>query len=250
MTCPITYRSDRVSRQLRWDEDPKNVEFAFYPIEDLMKKVLFQIVLPEYDPCLITPSDRVGGVTMEYVSYLKCVKKQIKQYEGYFSVEMKSILVLVKHLYFMTGNLSPTTIASNVPSFAWMLGVTNLNHPQGESLMILPLRLNRTSEASCKHKSPRLLGKMKRIPDTPDDLVSVDDEDSKDEDNRGFLTLSTIGGVSASCMDSRYPFQVSNSSNLTKESLVVTLCDSAHNEFQYFHVDVHALFYCFASLNP
>ncbi|MED6117628.1 hypothetical protein PIB30_111666, partial [Stylosanthes scabra] len=48
--CPITYRPDRVSRQLGWDQDPKNVEPAFYPIEDMMKKVLFRRSLPEFDP--------------------------------------------------------------------------------------------------------------------------------------------------------------------------------------------------------
>ncbi|MED6223353.1 hypothetical protein PIB30_073197 [Stylosanthes scabra] len=53
MICLITYHHDRVSRQLGWDQDPNNVEPAFYPIEDLMKKVLFQSVLPEYDPSLV-----------------------------------------------------------------------------------------------------------------------------------------------------------------------------------------------------
>ncbi|MED6132603.1 hypothetical protein PIB30_020613 [Stylosanthes scabra] len=107
-----------VSRQLGWDQDPKNVEPVFYLVEDLMKKVLFRSVLPEYDPDLVVPFDRIGGITMEYVEYLKCVKKYIRQYEGQFAAEIKSFTsILVKDPYFMTGNLSPTTIASNVSLF-------------------------------------------------------------------------------------------------------------------------------------
>ncbi|MED6219226.1 hypothetical protein PIB30_033838 [Stylosanthes scabra] len=79
--CPITYRPDRVSRQLRWDQDPKNVEPAFYPIEDLMKKVLFRRSLQEFDPGLVVFFDRIGDITMEYVDYLKCLKQHIRQYE-------------------------------------------------------------------------------------------------------------------------------------------------------------------------
>ncbi|MED6173899.1 hypothetical protein PIB30_064036 [Stylosanthes scabra] len=111
MICPITYRPNRVSRQLGWDQDPKNVEPAFYPIKDLMKKVLFRSVLPKYDPSLVVPFHRIGGITMEYVDYLKCVKKHIRQYKGQFAAELKSFTsVLVKDPYFMIGNLSPTTI--------------------------------------------------------------------------------------------------------------------------------------------
>ncbi|MED6219687.1 hypothetical protein PIB30_038094 [Stylosanthes scabra] len=75
--------------------------------------MLFQIVLLECDPCLVVPSDKVGRVIMEYVGYLMCVKKHIRQYEDYSTAEIKfSTPILVKDLYFMTGNLSPTTIAS------------------------------------------------------------------------------------------------------------------------------------------
>ncbi|QHN82026.1 uncharacterized protein DS421_20g692090 [Arachis hypogaea] len=72
LICPVIYRSDRVGRQL---------------------------------------GD--GGVTMEYVDYLMHMKKHIRQYEGTSIPDVRSFVpVLIKDPYFMTGNLSPSTIAN------------------------------------------------------------------------------------------------------------------------------------------
>ncbi|MED6107063.1 hypothetical protein PIB30_010509 [Stylosanthes scabra] len=133
-----------------------------------------------------------------------------------------------------------------------------------------------------KHKSPYLWGKMKTIPNTPNDPVSVDDEDSQDENSGGYSRSSIImvvfrKGVAqdviqdnpqvvAKCeniliqcsvrkrfrLDFSYgfsfPFQAPDSSNLSKEFLVFTSCDFAHDEFEYFHDDAKALCSRFASL--
>ncbi|MED6128224.1 hypothetical protein PIB30_095539 [Stylosanthes scabra] len=362
MICPITYRPDRVSRQLGWDQDPKNVEPSFYLIEDLMKKVLFQSVLPEYDPGLVVPFDIASGVTMEYVEYLECVKKHIRQYEGYFAAEIKSYTpVLVKDPYLMTGNLSPTTVANleakcyksepsskrkcddsaalaepakrgKLPSSNAKMVKRSPKKPLKPLVNASPPRVSAgsrvppssTSKAkgsytvacspmssqspvkgtsslpgkTVKRRSPHLLSKMKTILNTPNNYVSVGDDDSQDEDNGGCSSPSTIGGVfgegvaqdvfqdnpqvvaecennvdsgvlyegnsvgsniepiqmvlssTASHADSRSPFPVSGSSSLTKESPVVTSCDSAHDEFEYFHDDAKALLSRFASSNP
>ncbi|MED6148264.1 hypothetical protein PIB30_051518 [Stylosanthes scabra] len=149
-----------------------------------------------------------------------------------------------------------------------------------------------------KRRSPRLLGKMKTIPNTSADPVNVGDEDSQSEDNGGYSGSSTVGDVSgegvaqdviqdnpqvlaecennvdlgvppegnsvgsdlepiqmvlpttASHTDSRSPFPASGSSNLTKESPIVTSCGSTHDEFQHFDDDAKALLFSFASSNP
>ncbi|MED6149863.1 hypothetical protein PIB30_066695 [Stylosanthes scabra] len=56
--------------------------------------------------------------------------------------------------------------------------------------------------------------------------------------------------TTASRADSRSPFPASGSSSLKKESPVITSCDSAHDEFEYFHDDAKALLSRFASSNP
>ncbi|QHN96083.1 uncharacterized protein DS421_18g615310 [Arachis hypogaea] len=76
-------------------------------------RFLFQKELPEYNPCLVVPLDRDGGVTMEYVDYLMRMKKHIRQYEGTSVPDVRSFVpVLIKDPYFMIGNLSPSTIAN------------------------------------------------------------------------------------------------------------------------------------------
>ncbi|MED6117903.1 hypothetical protein PIB30_114375, partial [Stylosanthes scabra] len=47
-----------------------------------------------------------------------------------------------------------------------------------------------------KRRSPRLLGKMKTIPNTSADPVNVGDEDSQSEDNGGYSGSSTARDVS------------------------------------------------------
>ncbi|QHO47198.1 CHD3-type chromatin-remodeling factor PICKLE [Arachis hypogaea] len=86
LICPVIYRPDRV---------------------------LFQEELPKYNPFLVVPLDRDGGVTMEYVDYLMRMKEHIRQYEGTSVPDVRSFVpVLIKDPYFMTGNLSPSTITN------------------------------------------------------------------------------------------------------------------------------------------
>ncbi|QHO19243.1 uncharacterized protein DS421_11g327190 [Arachis hypogaea] len=88
LICPVIYRPDRV---------------------------LFQKELPEYNPCLVVSLDRDGRVTMESVDldYFMRMKKHIRQYEGTSIPDVRSFVpVLIKDPYFMTGNLSPSTIAN------------------------------------------------------------------------------------------------------------------------------------------
>ncbi|QHO31525.1 uncharacterized protein DS421_8g242300 [Arachis hypogaea] len=86
LICPVIYRPDRV---------------------------LFQEELAKYNPFLVVPFDRDGGVTMEYVDYLMRMKEHIRQYEGTSIPDVRSFVpVLIKDPYFMTGNLSPSTITN------------------------------------------------------------------------------------------------------------------------------------------
>ncbi|QHN85616.1 uncharacterized protein DS421_16g538910 [Arachis hypogaea] len=86
LICPMIYRPDRV---------------------------LFQEELPKYNPFLVVPLDRDGGVTKEYVDYLMRMKEHIRQYEGTSVPDVRSFVpVLIKDPYFMTGNLSPSTITN------------------------------------------------------------------------------------------------------------------------------------------
>ncbi|MED6135031.1 hypothetical protein PIB30_042439 [Stylosanthes scabra] len=306
---------------------PRSQEFgaAFDPIEDLMKKVLFQCVLPEYNPDLVVAFDRTGGVTMEYVDYLKCVKKHIRQYEGHFAAEIKSFTpVLIKDPYFMIGNISTTTVA-NLEAECYKSQLSSkrkcddsapLAEPAKRGKLQVPMprvppsstsKANGSSTVACspkssqspikgtssflgktvKHRSPRLLCKMNTIPNTPNDHVSVGDEDSHDEDSGGCSSSSTIGGISgegvaqdviqdnpqvvAECennVDSGVPYE-GNSVGSNVEPIQMLLVqilnppsqrptllilqgipNSAHDEFEYFHDDAKALLSCFASSNP
>ncbi|QHO10701.1 uncharacterized protein DS421_15g491910 [Arachis hypogaea] len=86
LICPVIYRPDRV---------------------------LFQEELPKYNPFLVVPLDRDGGVTKEYVDYLMRMKEHIRKYEGTSVPDVRSFVpVLIKDPYFMTGNLSPSTITN------------------------------------------------------------------------------------------------------------------------------------------
>ncbi|QHN78999.1 PMD domain-containing protein [Arachis hypogaea] len=86
LICPVIYRPDRV---------------------------LFQEELSKYNPFSVVPFDRDGGVTTEYVDYLMRMKEHIRQYEGTSVPDVRSFVpVLIKDPYFMTGNLSPSTITN------------------------------------------------------------------------------------------------------------------------------------------
>ncbi|QHO52456.1 uncharacterized protein DS421_2g39500 [Arachis hypogaea] len=83
------------------------------PVIYRLDRVLFQEELPKYNPFLVVPLDRDGGVTMEYVDYLMRMKEHIRQYEGTSVPDVRSFVpVLIKDPYFMTGNLSPSTITN------------------------------------------------------------------------------------------------------------------------------------------
>ncbi|QHO00209.1 uncharacterized protein DS421_13g404540 [Arachis hypogaea] len=83
LICPVIYRPDRVKE------------------------------LPKYNPFLVVPLDRDGGVTKEYVDYLMRMKEHIRQYEGTSVPDVRSFVrVLIKDAYFMTGNLSPSIITN------------------------------------------------------------------------------------------------------------------------------------------
>ncbi|MED6214562.1 hypothetical protein PIB30_104140, partial [Stylosanthes scabra] len=166
--CPITYRLDRVSRQLGWDQDPKNVEPAFYPIEDMMKKVLFRRSLPEFDPGLVVSFDRIGGITMDQTRKAPSSNAKV--------------------------------VRRNPPEKPVKPPADSTPPPVSSCSKVLPSSITKARGSSTK------------IPNTSADPVNVGDEDSQSEDN------------GASHTDSRSPFPASGSSNLTKESPVVTSC--------------------------
>ncbi|MED6137610.1 hypothetical protein PIB30_066533 [Stylosanthes scabra] len=293
MNCPITYRPERMSRQLGWDQDPKNVELAFYPIEDLMNKVLFQSVLPEYDPSLVVPFDRTDGVTIETGNFLPLLLQT-----WILSVTNPNLLQRENVMILLLWQNRPSEESCQVPMPRWSEGLLR-NHlsppvdatPPRVSIgsrfhPSLTSKAKGSSTVACspkslqspikgtssfpgkivKRRSPRTLCKIKTIPNTPNDpgvaqdviqdnpQVEAECENNVDsgvpyEGNSVGSNVEPIQMVLPTT-DSQSPFPASDFSNLTKESPVVTSCDSAHDEFEYFHDDAKALLSCFASSNP
>ncbi|KAL4275586.1 hypothetical protein AHAS_Ahas20G0122000 [Arachis hypogaea] len=174
-------------------------------------RVLFQEELPKYNPFLVVPLDRDGGVTKEYMDYLMRMKEHIRQYEGTFVPDVRSFVpVLIKDPYFMTGNLSPSTI-TNLNARCYRHPPSSKRKPDDSVVTaevvkrrISPSSMAKakgSSAAACfvessqspgkavvslsrsvvKRRSHRLLGKMKTIPNAPSDPVNVGDESSQEK---------------------------------------------------------------------
>ncbi|KAJ1390037.1 ATP-dependent exonuclease SbcCD, C subunit-like protein [Sesbania bispinosa] len=81
---PFSYRLDRVFRQLGLDQPPLLLELDLLPLHEAMKVVLFVLrqCLPLFDPSLFIPSDHVGRVLDEWVTYQRHLKASVVYYEG------------------------------------------------------------------------------------------------------------------------------------------------------------------------
>ncbi|MED6175172.1 hypothetical protein PIB30_075827 [Stylosanthes scabra] len=198
MICPITYRPNKVSCQLGWDQDPKNVEPAFCPIEDLRKKVLFQSVLPEYDPDLDAKcykSQPSSKRKCDDSAPLAEPTKRGKLPSSNAKVVRRSPKKPIKPPVDATPPRVSTS--SRVP-------LSSTSKAKGSSTVACSPKSSQspvkgTSSLlgkTVKRRSPRILCKMKTISNTPNDPVSFGDEDSQDEDSGDCSSSSTIGGVS------------------------------------------------------
>ncbi|KAJ1393212.1 Aminotransferase-like, plant mobile domain [Sesbania bispinosa] len=87
---PFSYRPDRVCRQFGLDQPPLPLELDPLPLHEAMKVVLFveRQCLPLFNSSLFIPSDRVGSVLDEWVTYQHRLKASIVYYEGVTSVSL------------------------------------------------------------------------------------------------------------------------------------------------------------------
>ncbi|QHN99193.1 uncharacterized protein DS421_13g395760 [Arachis hypogaea] len=175
LICPVIYRPDRV---------------------------LFQKELPEYNPCLVVPLNRDGGVTMEYVNYLmhldaRCYKhppSKRKSNDSVVTAEVvkrskveSSIVKVAKRSLekplepsidatpspiFIGSEISPSLTAKAKGSSSAACFVKSSQSP---SKAVVSL-----SRSAVKRRSHRLLSKMTTIPNAPSDPVNVVDESSQE----------------------------------------------------------------------